>query len=167
MSSSSPRLRLAHLKAPSQLSIRCAARPASLSCSRFELGNSCERLPRKLVTPAAKSPPRLEFACELRDNIPAFAWGRPTERYSQKVFNRSRSRNFAWPKGNRLTRTYVDSRKVLLTRVHRESSRIRRFCRIRFPTRGLVTAMLAGPNQFIRSTRRWKATAASLPVRLH
>jgi hypothetical protein len=59
--------------------------------------------------------------CELRDDVPALGRGGALKRYGQKVFNRRGTGNFVWPNGNRLTRTYVDSRKFALTRIHRES----------------------------------------------
>jgi hypothetical protein len=104
---------------------------ASSSCRRF----SCRRaVPSQLRDACRGEPPRLKLACKLGDDVPPLGGGRAFECHGEKVFNCRRNSHFVWPKGNRLTRTYVDSRKVTLTRVHRESSRIRRFCRVRVPS---------------------------------
>jgi hypothetical protein len=70
-------------------------------------------------------PRRLQFTCELRDDVPALGRRRALDCHGEKVFDRSGNRNFVWPNADQLTWTYVDSRKVIVARVQRELTRIR------------------------------------------
>jgi hypothetical protein len=62
--------------------------------------------------------PRLELARQLRDNRPFVGGRRPCKGDRERVLNgqgRLRRVNSVWPNGDRLTRTYVNSRRGILT----------------------------------------------------
>ena len=74
-------------------------------------------------------PPRLELARELRDNVPAARSGSPNEGSSERILG-AWHLEIAWPKRDQLTRTYVNSCRVIRTRVdanRREFSAFRGF----------------------------------------
>lgn len=64
--------------------------------------------------------PRLELACELRDHSPFPSGRRSLQGDRERVLDAQRAPcrlNFAWPNVDQLSRTCVNSRGVLLTRV--------------------------------------------------
>lgn len=65
-----------------------------------------------------------EFARELSDDVPASDRGRAIEGGGKAVLYRRRWRVTLWPKRDRFPRSYVNSRIVVRTRVHRESPRV-------------------------------------------
>jgi len=62
-------------------------------------------------------PPRFELARELRDDVPSADHGRLRDRPPEGVLDAAKIARFHWPKRDQLTRTYVDSRRVIRTRV--------------------------------------------------
>jgi hypothetical protein len=60
----------------------------------------------------------LELARELRDDGPFVGGRRPSEGDRERVLDGQGTRwrvHFVWPNDDRLTRTYVNSRRVILT----------------------------------------------------
>ena len=58
--------------------------------------------------------PRLEFARELRDDVPAASSGGPSEGSGERILD-GWHLQIRWPKRDHVTRTYVNSRSVVRT----------------------------------------------------
>jgi hypothetical protein len=72
--------------------------------------------------PRVGKPSRLQFARELDDYVPTARFGGARECCCKRPLDGSCDASRAWANGYRLTRTYVNSRTVLRTRVHRKGA---------------------------------------------
>ncbi len=103
--------------------------------SLLTLGRALCAFIREEHDAARREPPRLELLGELRHDLPPPSRNGPLDGPREGVFDG----RFRWPKRDQLTRTYVNSRKVELTRVDVSRARVVRSGRVRVPSTPLTS----------------------------